>query len=104
MNNKNDSTKFTLERTAAVLIRSFWIGAGIGVIWAVLYFAGAPGMQQQFLGLTHNELKLVWVAWMGAWKLFTLACLVPYFAIRIVLAGQSSAETSRLDTSTSTAA
>jgi uncharacterized membrane protein len=82
------TTPFTLETTAKILIRCFWMGAGLQLFWAFWFFAGgewAYEFHSHFFDLSRHEYDLMMIFWLALWKICLLGVLLPYFAIRMVL-------------------
>jgi len=89
----NDTISFTLERTAAVLIRSFWLGMGFVTLWFFTFLAGGQWgykfHQALWSGLTRHEFDLIHLCGMANVKLLVfVGFLFPYLAIRMFLQSQ----------------
>jgi hypothetical protein len=92
MNDKNCATNFTLEHTAAVLIRCFWMGMAVVTLWFVGFLAGGQWgyefHQPLWSGLTRHEFDLINLCGMAIVKVLVfVGFLFPYLGIRMVLNG-----------------
>ena len=93
MNNQTPSTAFTLESTAQILIRCFWIGFASIFLWFCGFMATREWSyeisQQLWPGLTQHEADLVNLCGIGLLKLVVfVGFLLPYLSIRLVLKGK----------------
>jgi len=80
-----------LETAARILLRSAALGALLLLVWA-LQFVAAPGLiqaQGKWIGLSEHEMSLINYCGLGLLKILVLVLFViPYIAVRLVLAGQ----------------
>ena len=93
MNKQIKSTAFTLESTAQILIRCFWIGFASIFLWFWGFMATRQWSyeisQQLWAGLTQHEVDLVNLCGIGLLKLVVfVGFLLPYVSIRLVLKGK----------------
>ena len=87
------TTEITLESIAQVLIRCFWIGVALQLVWVIWFFAvgqWAYELNHHLFGLTRHEFDLMMLCWMAAWKFCLIAALVPYLALRMMLRGKTA--------------
>ncbi len=86
------TTSFTLENTAQILIRCFWIGLAFQIL--VFFFAvgtrdWAYEVHKQFFDISKREFDLVLYCWIALVKFILLiGFLLPYIAIRMVISRQ----------------
>ena len=94
MNNQTQSTAFTLESTAQILIRCFWMGFASIFLWFFGFMATRQWsleifQQLWFSGITQHEADLVNLCGIGLLKLVVfVGFLLPYLSIRLVLKGK----------------
>ena len=93
MNNQIKSTAFTLESTAKILIRCFWMGIATLILWFVGFLAGGQWgyefHQPLWSGLTRHEFDLINLCAMAILKVGVFAVfLLPYLSIGMVLKRQ----------------
>ena len=85
-----ESTPFTLETTSKVLIRCFWMGFGLLSIWSLMFLVGGEVKYEiawKWFGIQRHEFELINYSGIVVMKGFVFgAFLVPYIAIRMVLA------------------
>ena len=82
------TTGFTLETTAQVLIRFFWIGFALLILSSVGFIACAPlafEVVQNWYSISRNEFDLILFQSNIVWKMMVFAALVLYLAIQLVL-------------------
>ena len=93
------TTEITLESTAQVLIRCFWMGKAFQVFWLSLFLAGGQWLYElnQWVSWSRHEFDLCNIYALVFLELLVyVGFLVPYFAIRMVL-GQKPSNSPRGD-------
>ena len=90
MNGNINSTAFTLESTAQILIRCFWMGTALLIFWFGAFLVGGhlsyEFHQPLWSGLTRHEFDLINLGGMAIVKLgIFVLFLLPYLSIRMVL-------------------
>lgn len=90
MNDTTDSTPFSLELTAEILIRCFWMGLVVLAFWFVGFTACGNWAfafhKQLWTGITQHEFDLINLVGMTILKsVVFVGFLFPYLGIRMVL-------------------
>ena len=92
------TTSFTLENTAQILIRCFWIGLALQTLCFVFALGAgewAYEIHKQLFDISKQQFDLILYWWIALVKIILLfGFLLPYIAIRMVISRQS-AETSK---------
>lgn len=81
------TTEFTLETTAQVLIRFFWIGFALLILSSLGSIVCAPlafEVVQNWYNISRAEFDYILFQSNIAWKMMVFAALVLYLAIRLV--------------------
>ena len=85
----DESTRARAELVGAVLIRAFWLGVGVLLLWFALILALgdlAFRIHSSMFDITKQQFVLLNYAGMGLLKLFVFCVfLIPYIAIRLAL-------------------
>ena len=86
------TTAFTLESTAQVLIRCFFIGFALQLLWLIWFFAfGQWTYEIHKQWFSRHEFDLIFYCWIAFWELCVfVGFLVPYLAIRMTLHGRNA--------------
>ena len=95
MKSTNNCTPFTLESTAQIFIRCFWIGMGVVSVWFGLFVLAGPWSYEihrhLWHGLTQHEFALINLCGMAIMKLGVFSgFLLPYLGIRMVINKQEN--------------
>ena len=95
MRSEMKNTENALDLTARVLIRSFWMGVALQLLWFGGFLAGGQWAyefhQHLWTGLTRHEFDLINLVGLAVVKFAVLVgFLIPYLAIRWVLSSSAS--------------
>ena len=87
-----NTTRFTMESTAQILIRCFWMGLLLQLLWFSVFLYGGQWAfqihQGWWSGLTRETFDLINLVGISVLKTIVfVGFLLPYFAIRMVLRG-----------------
>lgn len=95
MNNEVKGTELDLEAIAQVLIRCFWMGIAVLIVWFGMFLACGQWSyefhQPMWSGLTRHEFDLINLCGLALLKVgIFVGFLLPYLAIRMVLGVRKS--------------